>query len=169
MGMGGMGMPADATAGAYLHMAKGAIKHHNKMMADDALSHAETRMLDRAVPQGMIAADTDPAVSSIESARKAVKAGDMKTADMDIDMAMRQTGGMSSDSGMMGGGMSSTTSMSPPMATSDMHKPMPHSIYGSSNSGMAPAAGDTSDSAAAGAGTTINNATMSPTKPASSP
>ena len=167
MGMGKSAMPAEASVGEYLHMAKGAIKHHNKMLADDALSHAETRLLDRAVPQGDIAADTDPGVSSIESARKAVMNGDMKTANMNIDMAMQQSGGMSSDSGMSSGSGMSGGAMSPAMSPPPMmHKPMAHSTTSSSNSGMAPAPGDTSDSGLPGS---TNTATMSPSKPASSP
>ena len=94
MGMGGgmgmsKGMPEDASATDYLHIAKMAIKHHNKMMADNALQHAETRMLTRAVPAGSIAPDSSSSISAIEDARSAVKSGDMMKASSDIDTAMQ--------------------------------------------------------------------------------
>lgn len=165
MGMGSVGMPNDASATTYLKIAKHSIMRHNKPMAAEALNRAETDMLNRSVPQGGIAADTSPGVTSIETARKALMAGDMKGAMAATDMAMQQSGGMSGDSGMSGGGMGSTSTMSSPMMASPPAKPMPHSIYGASNSGMAPAASDTSDSGAPSSST----ATMSPSKPASAP
>jgi hypothetical protein len=87
----GMAMPADADAGKYLHIAKDAIAHHNKMRADDALSHAETRLLSRAVPQTESnPVDDNPAVKSIEQARAALHSGDMDTAASDTQQAMQE-------------------------------------------------------------------------------
>jgi len=100
---GAMAMPADADAGQYLKIASKAIKQHNKMLADDALSHAETRMLDRAVPASTGAQpDDSPAVTAIENARAALSSGDYQTAARDTHMAMH------AHHGMMGG-----TEMSP--------------------------------------------------------
>ena len=56
-------------------------------LADDALSHAETRLLDRVVPQGQIMADDSPSIQSIESARKALQSGDYSQASMDTKQA----------------------------------------------------------------------------------
>jgi hypothetical protein len=91
-----MMMPADASAGIYLHIAQTAMKHHDKTTADDALSHAETRLLTRAVPQGAtIPVDDSPAISAIESARKALASGNMMQASTDTSTAMSQMhGGM---------------------------------------------------------------------------
>jgi hypothetical protein len=84
-------MPMTGTPASYLHIAKDALHEHNKMRADDALSHAETILLTRSVPQSDSSpVDHSPAISSIEGARKAVQADDMKTASSDIDMAMSQ-------------------------------------------------------------------------------
>jgi len=84
-------MPMNGAPASYLHIAKTAIHQHNKMRADDALSHAETILLTRAVPQGDAnPVDHSPAIASIEGARKAVQADDMMTASSDIDMAMSQ-------------------------------------------------------------------------------
>ncbi len=111
-GMSG-GMPANASAGTYLHIAKASIMHHNKMMAEESLSRAETVMLNRAVPQGDVMADSSPGVSAVESARKAVMAGDMKTAMTQTDMAMQQSGSSGGDMSAM----PASASMSAPATT----------------------------------------------------
>jgi hypothetical protein len=80
-------LPADASASTYLHIANSAIGHHNVTLADDALSHAETQLLDRAVPQGQVMPDNDPSIQSIESARKALRAGDYSQASADTKQA----------------------------------------------------------------------------------
>jgi hypothetical protein len=103
------GMPSDGTPGTYLHIAKDAIRHHNAMRADDALSHAETLMLTRAVPQDASQVDQSPGVSTIEDARKAVKAGDMQTASSDIDKVMGQMPHMMHHHPMSNGTMSHNT------------------------------------------------------------
>jgi len=84
-------MPANADASTYLHMAKQAIAHHDKARADDALAHAETRLLSRAVPQtDTNPVDDNPAIKSIEQARAALNSGDMDTAKTDTDTAIEQ-------------------------------------------------------------------------------
>lgn len=94
MAMGGpqggrMMMPPDADADRYLHIAADAIRHHDKALADDALGHAETRMLTRAVPaEGGIAADDSPRVTAVEHARQALGDGDFEQAAMQTHMAM---------------------------------------------------------------------------------
>jgi hypothetical protein len=89
-----MAMPTDGTPASYLHIAKDAIHHHNKMRADNALSDAETLLLTRSVPQtDATPVDHSPAVKSIEHARQAVRDGDMMTASTDIDHAMMQIHG----------------------------------------------------------------------------
>ncbi len=87
-------VPEDASATTYLHIANTAIKHHNKAVADDALSHAETRLLTRSVQQGAIAADDSPPVQSIESARKALQSGDYSTAATNTKEALGAVSGM---------------------------------------------------------------------------
>jgi hypothetical protein len=85
-----LGMPPEGSAAMYLHIAKDALHQHNKMRADDALSRAETRLLTRAVPASASGADDAPAISAIESARKALAEGNMTQAATDTDMAMHQ-------------------------------------------------------------------------------
>jgi len=92
---GAMSLPENATPGAYLKIASKAIKQHDKMLADEALSHAETRMLTRAVPASSGAAvDDSPGVTAIEHAREALASGDYDTAASDTRMAMHDRHGM---------------------------------------------------------------------------
>lgn len=91
---GSASLPQDASASTYLHIANAAIGHHNKALADDALSHAETRLLDRSVPQGRVAADNSPAIQSIESARQALKAGNFSQASTDAHQAASASNSM---------------------------------------------------------------------------
>jgi hypothetical protein len=91
---GSMALPQDASATTYLHIAKSAIKYRNLSLADDALSHAETRLLDRSVPQGDIAADNSPSIQSIESARQALHAGNYTQASADTKAAASAVSGM---------------------------------------------------------------------------
>ncbi len=88
------GLPADGSPSSYLNIAKHAIAHHEMTLADDALSHAETRLLDRSVPQGGIAADDSPAIQSIESARMALHSGNYTKASADTAQAASAAGGM---------------------------------------------------------------------------
>lgn len=91
---GSMTLPEDASATTYLHIAKSAIGHHNTSLADDALSHAETRLLDRSVPQGQITADSSPSIQSIENARQALRAGDYTQASADTREAASSVSGI---------------------------------------------------------------------------
>jgi hypothetical protein len=91
---GAASMPQDASASTYLHIASTAIGHHNTALADDALSHAETRLLDRSVPQGQVAADNSPAIQSIEGARQALKAGNFSQASTDAHQAASASNSM---------------------------------------------------------------------------
>lgn len=117
--MGGMMMPENASADRYLHIASDAIKHHNKNVADDALSHAETRLLTRAVPASGGMTDQSPRVGAIESARHALASSDYQTAADDIRQAMHgHMGGM--HDGMSNGNM---TSMNNPSTTSGQTMP----------------------------------------------
>jgi hypothetical protein len=78
-------------------------------MADDALSHAETRMLTRAVPASAVAEPDDaPTISAIEHARSALASGDYQLAAADTRMAMH------SHHGMMNGAMGGSGDMSGP-------------------------------------------------------
>jgi len=109
MGMGMASLPANASTRSYLHMAKMAIRNHEQARAEDALSHAETRMLTRAVPASNGAlADSSPGVTAIENARAALKSGNYSEASSDVDMAMQNMhGGMgelATGNGAMGGG-----------------------------------------------------------------
>jgi len=96
MGYGhSMMLPADADAKTYLHIAATAIKHHDKALAEEALSHAETRLLTRAVPAAAAASpDDSTAVTAIEHAREALMSGDYSTAASDTRMAMHAHHGM---------------------------------------------------------------------------
>lgn len=112
-GGGYMALPENAEPGTYLRIASKAIKQHNKMLADDALSHAETRMLDRAVPASSGAtADDSPGVTAIEHARQALASGDYETAASDTRMAMHDRHGMMGGAGMGSGADRASMSMS---------------------------------------------------------
>ena len=87
-------LPADASASTYLHIARSAIGHHNVALADDALSNAETQLLDRSVPQGQVMADSSPSIQSIENARKALHAGNYTQASADTKQAATAVSGM---------------------------------------------------------------------------
>jgi hypothetical protein len=87
-------LPENASAAAYLHIANSAIKHRNVSLADDALSRAETRLLDRAVPQGQVAADNSAPIQSIESARQALHSGNYSQASTDTKQAASAASGL---------------------------------------------------------------------------
>lgn len=84
-------LPDDAPPGAFLHMAKHALAHHDYAKADDALSKAETRLLTRAVPQDAgIPPDQSPVVKEIEQARQALRSHDPDGATQATDAALAQ-------------------------------------------------------------------------------
>jgi hypothetical protein len=96
-------MPADASTMKYLHIARTAIRHHDKARADDALSNAETLMLTRAVPQSSaMSADDSPAVAAVTQARQALKAGDYQQATSQTETAMQQVRSSSQGDGGQG-------------------------------------------------------------------
>ncbi|MDE2239357.1 MAG: hypothetical protein KGJ73_05435 [Rhodospirillales bacterium] len=106
------GMPENAGPRVYLHMAEHAIAHHDKMRAESALSHAETRMLTRSVDANSASSlDQSPGVMAVQRARHAVETGDYATAAQETHMAMQNMEpgqDMSSNNGMSSGsGMSS--------------------------------------------------------------
>ncbi|HTQ72562.1 MAG TPA: hypothetical protein VMH92_13825 [Acidocella sp.] len=83
-------LPADASPDVYLQIAKTALAHHDSARADDALGHAETRLLTRTVIQGpAIPQDNSPAVTDIEQARQALQAHDFATAMQKTDAALQ--------------------------------------------------------------------------------
>jgi hypothetical protein len=85
-----MGVPAEGSAHMYLHLAKVAISHHDTARADDALSHAETRLLTRAIPASDASAvDQSPAITAIENARSALRSGDFAQASTYTATAMQ--------------------------------------------------------------------------------
>jgi len=83
-------VPAEGSARMYLHLAKLAISHHDTARADDALSHAETRLLTRAIPASDASAvDQSPAITAIENARSALRSGDFAQASTYTATAMQ--------------------------------------------------------------------------------
>lgn len=74
-------LPEDASGRTYLQIAGAAIHGRDKVKADDALSHAETLVLTRAVPQSAgIPVDHSSRVEIIEQARAALASGDFSQA-----------------------------------------------------------------------------------------
>ncbi|OYV33640.1 MAG: hypothetical protein B7Z80_23485 [Rhodospirillales bacterium 20-64-7] len=74
-------LPEDASVRTYLQIAGAAIHGRDKVKADDALSHAETLVLTRAVPQSAgIPVDHSSRVEIIEQARAALASGDFSQA-----------------------------------------------------------------------------------------
>jgi hypothetical protein len=105
-------MAANGSTKMYLHMAQEAIRQHNRTQADEALSHAETRMLTRAVPQSTAAtADSSPGVTAIENARAAVRKGNWAEAAQDTQMAMQHHANEGTGNEGMGGGSMGNGSM----------------------------------------------------------
>ncbi|HQT68141.1 MAG TPA: hypothetical protein PLC74_11130 [Acetobacteraceae bacterium] len=87
---GMMGMPAEGSATEYLKIAKTAIMQKKKMIAEEALGHAETRILTRSVPAGMgIEPDNSPMIQKIQMARQSLMANDMNGAMAGTDAALR--------------------------------------------------------------------------------
>lgn len=83
-------MPANAGPRVYLHIAKSALDHHDFTRADEALSHAETRLLTRSVVQSSTApTDHSPAVTAIENARHAAQAHNQMAALNATDEAVQ--------------------------------------------------------------------------------
>jgi hypothetical protein len=132
-GMGhNMTMPEDADARTYLHIASDAIRHNNKVVADDALSHAETRLLTREVPQSStIPVDDSDSVTAIEHARQAVASGDMSVAMTDTRDALHTMHG-----GMMTGPMGASSDAAPAQAPGGMTPTPPTGSVSATAGGM---------------------------------
>jgi hypothetical protein len=82
-------------AGMYLHRASLAIQQRHRAQADNMLSHAETLMLTRSVPQSNAGTpDSSPRVTAIENARAALRSGNWTQAAQDTNMAMQHHNGM---------------------------------------------------------------------------
>ncbi|OYY05451.1 MAG: hypothetical protein B7Y73_01655 [Acidocella sp. 35-58-6] len=85
-------LPQDASVQTYLRIAEVAIHGRNKAKADDALSHAETLVLTRSVPQSAgIPVDHSSRVETIEQARAALASGDFGQAAHLTRQAMMPT------------------------------------------------------------------------------
>jgi len=110
-------LPANADASTYLGIASRAIKNHDRALAEEALSNAETVWLTRSVPASSGATvDDSPAVTAIEHARRDLAAGDYQTAASDTREALHAHHGMVGEGGMNGSGMSGGSDMSSPMS-----------------------------------------------------
>lgn len=85
-------LPQDANVQTYLRIAEKAIHGRDKARADDALSHAETLVLTRSVPQSAgIPVDHSSRVEIIEQARAALASGDFGQAAHLTHRAMMPT------------------------------------------------------------------------------
>jgi hypothetical protein len=101
---GSKSLPENASATAYLDIAKSAISAHNYSQADEALSRAETRLLTRAVDQSNPSpVDNSPAVTSIQQARAALRAHDSANALQATESALQQASAGGDSSGMSSG------------------------------------------------------------------
>ncbi|HEY1858125.1 hypothetical protein [Acidocella sp.] len=90
-------------AGMYLHRASMAIQQRHRAQADNMLSHAETLMLTRSVPQSNAGTrDSSPRITAVENARAALRSGNWTQAAQDTNMAMHHNG-------MMNNGMGGST------------------------------------------------------------
>lgn len=80
----------DAGPVAYLQAAQAALAAGQTGETQEALGHAQTRLLDRSVPLGQVnAPDTNPAVTAISEARQALAAGDRARAMQMIETAIQ--------------------------------------------------------------------------------
>ncbi len=82
------------TPEAYLAAADRALARHQSGAAQEALERAETRMLDRSVPQGQgNAPDQDPRIGQVNSALQALGNRNYAGARQSIQQAMNMGGG----------------------------------------------------------------------------
>jgi hypothetical protein len=103
----GMMPGADASAEQYLTEAQRALQHRRGAMADDALEHAETRLLDRSTaPDAAARPDDGPTIRQISQAREAIGHRDWPAADRAISEALKSSKMAAASGGMSGGGMS---------------------------------------------------------------
>ena len=84
------GLGPNASAVDYLRAAQEDLRHHRGGAAQEAMERAETRLLDRSVPQGQgNVPDTAPAIQEIHSARDALGHQDWRMAQQHLDMAVQ--------------------------------------------------------------------------------
>jgi hypothetical protein len=87
-------------AAAYLQRASTAIQQHRRVQADNYLSHAETLMLTRSVPQSNATTpDSSPRITAIQNARAALRRGNWSDAEQDTNMAMHHNAMMNNNAG----------------------------------------------------------------------
>ncbi len=118
MHAGMAGTQADAGAVKDLEMAKAALGKHDKAKAEENLSHAQTMLLTRSVPQspGMaMQTDHSPAYMSVTKARAALQASHFIRSKTDTDMAIHQLqeGRSEGMNNPAAGGVGGTTGTSP--------------------------------------------------------
>jgi len=103
------GLGPNATATEYLAVADSALSRNHTGEAQAALEDAETYLLNRSVPQGMVnQPDQSPAVQTISNALQALASGDRAQARQLVQQAMQQAqqAQMAMQSGMQpAGGM----------------------------------------------------------------
>ncbi|MBV8612580.1 MAG: hypothetical protein JOY66_02245 [Acetobacteraceae bacterium] len=85
------GLGSNATATDYLSAADNALSRNRTGAAQEALENAETYLLNRSVPQGMVnQPDQNPAVQTISNALQALGSGDRAQARQLVQQAMQQ-------------------------------------------------------------------------------
>ncbi len=121
----GAGPNADATR--YLQAAQNALSRHRTGAAQAALENAETYLLNRSVPQGMVnQPDQSPAVQTISGALQSLASGDRERTMQLIQQAMQQAqqAQMAIQSGMpMQPGMGMQPGMNGPQAGMSGYQP----------------------------------------------
>ena len=123
---------------AFLRAADRALSRHQTGAAQEALERAETRMLDRSVPQGEgNTPDQDPRIQQVTVALRALASRDYGAARQSIQQAMNTRG----DAGMGQGGMSQGGMGQPGMDQGTMPQGQMMGQPGMAPQGSAPAAG----------------------------
>ncbi|MDE2517232.1 MAG: hypothetical protein KGL12_14490 [Rhodospirillales bacterium] len=85
----GPGLGENASSDSYLRAARAALAAGQTGVAQESLGRAETQLLSRSVPQGeTMRVSSNPRVTMIEQARKALGAGDRAGAMQIIDQAL---------------------------------------------------------------------------------
>lgn len=107
---------------AYLAAADRALSRRQTGAAQEALERAETRMLDRSVPQGQgNMPDQDPRIAQVNSALQALANRNYSAARQNIQQAMNMQGGSGMGMGQGGqGGMMGQPGMQPGMGGDQM-------------------------------------------------
>jgi len=95
------GLAAGSTPSQFLAAAKTALRQNHTGECQEALERAETRMLDRSIPQGANPLDVNARIGQVREARDALAHGDRARAGQIIDTLLASAGAGSAPAAKM--------------------------------------------------------------------